>query len=100
MGGNQMKVVVILAVLMLCSAVSSISSAFTYDNNVPDPIKQQMDADLAFMKTLQGQGASPLHQQIYGQIDGAAYDHFFQSRVTAVGMNSCGSPNAVACVIP
>jgi len=92
-----MKVVVILALFML---FSSMSGAFTFDNNVPDPIKTQMLADLDFMKTLQGQGASPLHQQIYGQIDGAAYGHFFDSRVTAVGMSSCGSPNAVACVIP
>lgn len=95
-----MKVVVVLASFILLGVFSVAANAFTFDNNVPDAIKTQMLADLDFIKSIQGSGASPLHQQIYGQVDGSAYDHFFQSRVTAVGMNGCGSPVAVACVIP
>lgn len=91
-----MRVFVALALI----AFSSAAGAFTFDPDVPDAIKQQMLQDLDFMKSIQGSGASPLHQQIYGQVNGAAYDHFFQSRIEAIGMNRCGSMNAVACVLP
>ena len=33
-------------------------------------------------------------------MDGAAYAKFFETRVSAIGMNACGNGNAVACVIP
>ena len=94
-----MKVVLGIALLTL-SLASTMAFGFTFDNNVPDNIKKQMLTDLDFMKSIQGNGASPLHQKVYGQVDGSAYDHFIQSRVKAVGLNSCGSPNAVACVNP
>ncbi len=91
-----MKVSFLLAVLSL----SSLASAFTFDSDVPQDIQAQMLADLKFMTTIQGNGVSNLHKQIFGNVDGAAYDKFFNTRVTAVGMNSCGSDKAVACVIP
>ena len=73
---------------------------FTFDANVPADIKDQMLKDLAFMKGLTGNGATPLHRKIYGAVDGGDYGKFFDTRVSAIGMNSCGSGNAVACVIP
>ena len=59
-----------------------------------------MTADLNFVTTIQGNGASSLHQQIFGQVDGATYSKFFNDRVTAIGLNDCGNGGAVACVIP
>ena len=76
------------------------SQGFTYDRNVPAEIRTQMDADLAFMAGIQGAGATPLHSQIFGKVGGAVYAEFFNSRVTGIGMNSCGGGKAVACVIP
>ena len=73
---------------------------FTFDADVPEAIQAQMRADLAFMKGIMGEKASPLHQQIYGRVNGADYIKFFETRVSAIGMNGCGNGNAVACVIP
>ncbi len=76
------------------------AAGWTFDADVPQAIQDQMRADLAFMAGIQGSGATPLHQQIFGQVGGSAYADFFNSRVTGIGMNDCGSDKAVACVIP
>jgi len=86
------------------SAPQQVGSAYkgdvAFDSNVPANIKAQMLQDLSFVGTLEGKATSPLHQKIYGKVAGADYSKFFNDRVKGVGMNSCGSPNAVACVIP
>jgi len=79
---------------------NSNKSGFTFDPDVPADIQAQMTADLNFIKTIKGGKATPLHQQIFGAVDGATYYKFFDDRVTAIGLNDCGSANAVACVIP
>ena len=73
---------------------------YTFDPDVPADIQTQMRADLAFIAQLAGSGATKLHQQIFGMMSGAAYAKFFETRVSAIGMNGCGNGNAVACVIP
>ena len=73
---------------------------WTFDANVPADIQKQMLADLAFIKGIMGEKASALHRKIYGAVSGSDYTKFFESRVSAIGMNSCGNANAVACVIP
>jgi hypothetical protein len=73
---------------------------WTFDRNVPQAIQDQMRADLAFMAGVSGSGATPLHKKIFGKVGGAAYSEFFDSRITGIGMNSCGGGKAVACVIP
>jgi hypothetical protein len=74
--------------------------AYTFDNDVPEAIKNQITQDMQFIKTIQGDTASPLHKEIFGNVDGPGYVNFFETRVTAVGMNDCGGGKAVACVIP
>ncbi len=76
------------------------SVGWVFDDNVPQNIKDQMLNDLAFMAGIQGNGATPLHSEIFGKVDGAGYKNWFESRVTGIGMNSCGGGKAVACVIP
>ncbi|MBI2362337.1 MAG: hypothetical protein HYV15_03005 [Elusimicrobia bacterium] len=71
-----------------------------FDDDVPKDIQAQLLGDLAFIRTVSGSKASPLHKQIFGAVDGATYERFFKSRVTAVGMSGCGDGNAVACVMP
>lgn len=73
---------------------------YTFDPDVPADIQAQMRADLAFIAQLKGSGATKLHQRIFGPLDGAAYAKFFETRVSAIGMDGCGNGNAVACVIP
>jgi hypothetical protein len=71
-----------------------------FDKDVPADIQRQMRDDMDFIKGLQGSGATPLHRQIFGSVDGKDYAKFFFSRVSAIGMDDCGSAKAVACVIP
>ncbi len=88
--------------LTLASLVFSTAPglAATFDTNVPLDVKSQMMQDLDFMATIKGSSASPLHQEIYGTMDGQSYTSFFNQRVKTVGLNDCGNGNAVACVIP
>jgi hypothetical protein len=93
--GASMKYFVFLVLAFPAAAM-----AYTFDSNVPAAVKQQMSDDLAFVNTLQGDEVSGLHKQVFGGVDGPTYTRFFESRVTAIGLNACGGGNAVACVIP
>ena len=88
------------AVTAIVMAISSLSFALNFENSVKPEIKNQMIADLTFIGGVQGNGASKLHSSIYGQVNGGAYSHFFESRIRTVGMSDCGSKFAVACVNP
>ena len=81
-------------------AESADGNGMVFDRDVPADIQQQMIADMAFIGTIAGGAGTPLHQKIFGAVDGATYVRFFNSRVTGIGMNDCGMAKAVACVIP
>ena len=89
-----------MVVVGLAFAVPAVSFGYTFDSDVPQSTRDEMTQDLAFIAQLQGGKASALHEQIFGDVDGTVYKTFFESRVTAVGLNDCGSAKAVACVIP
>lgn len=76
------------------------AASYTFDQDVPAELQDQIRGDLAFIKSIQGQGVSALHKGIFGQVDGGDYTRFFESRVKAIGLDDCGSPKAVACVQP
>ena len=72
-----------------------------FDADVPASVQSQMRADLGFIGTIRGGAGTPLQRKIFGGgVDGATYVRFFNSRVTGIGMDDCGSEKAVACVIP
>ena len=81
-------------------AESANGDGMAFDRDVPADIQAQMRADMAFIGGIQGGSGTPLHKKIFGAVDGATYVRFFNSRVTGIGMNDCGSAKAVACVIP
>lgn len=87
----------LLFALLCCLPLTA--SALEFDEDVPAAVKDQVLQDLEFMKTLRADRVTPLHQQIFGAMNGG-YGEFFFSRVTEVGMSDCGSANAVACVQP
>jgi hypothetical protein len=74
--------------------------ALSFDSDVPADIATQMKADLQFINQLQGSGQTPFHAKIFGAVDGAKYQTFFETRVQAVGLDACGGGAAVACVQP
>src|SRR4051812_4259776 len=90
---------IVLASLVTTLAFSS-AKALSFEPDVPANIQQQMQEDLGFINQLQGNGQTPFHGKIYGQVSGSNYQNFFESHIDSIGMNSCGNSNAVACVIP
>ena len=81
-------------------AIGVSAQAYDFDSNVPEDIKKQTIEDLNFMQSIQSSETSTLHQQIFGPVVGDTYTKFFEDRVNTIGLHGCGSPNAVACVIP
>ncbi len=89
------------AILFVASLFSaSTSFGYEFDSSLDKKIAAQVKADLDFMNSLSGSKVTPLHQQIFGSMDGKGYKNWFESRVTLIGFNACGGGNAVACVIP
>ncbi|MEK7234039.1 MAG: hypothetical protein AAB268_09505 [Elusimicrobiota bacterium] len=68
-------------------AVAAQQDGVRFQDNVPAAIQNQMREDLDFLQTIQGNGASPLHREIFGPVDGPSYFRFFESRIKTVGYN-------------
>lgn len=81
-------------------AMATTAGAATFDSDVPADVRKQMEEDLVFMTGLTGGDGTPMHQQVFGAVDGKQYEAFFNDRVKEIGIQDCGNPNAVACVSP
>ncbi len=89
-----------MKIIALLALVSTLAFGYEFGSDVPAKVKDQITKDLGFMKGLQGNGTSEIHKGIFGEVNGKNYGDWFESRVTNVGLNSCGGGKAVACVIP
>ncbi len=87
-------------ILSITSAQAAPKKDVKFDSDVEPALKKQMLDDLSFMNAIQGATASALHQKVFGKVDGATYKTWFNSRITSVGKDTCGSTTAVACVMP
>jgi hypothetical protein len=92
----------LLFVCVLSTTVSAapIRSQVKFDADVEPALRQQMLGDLGFIAQVKGSRTTPLHQQVFGKLEGANYSKWFDSRIFSIGKNACGGGNAVACVIP
>ncbi|MCM0607240.1 MAG: hypothetical protein KA715_14215 [Xanthomonadaceae bacterium] len=89
---------VILFIVSLMASASNLPSTVG-SGSLPADLQKQYDADLKFMAEIQPAGAAtPLHQKIFGDVNGAAYQEFYNSRVKKVVMGNCRSGPAIACV--
>lgn len=70
-----------------------------FDEDVPQEIQKQFAADMQFAYGIRGSNQTPMHQAIFGPLQGKSYQHYFESRINEMGMNDCGSSIALACVI-
>jgi hypothetical protein len=99
-----MKSLFVLAAVVinfsLPAQAQKVRKELAFDSNVPASLKTQMIEDMKFMGSIRSTSATPLHQKVFGAVDGASYVDWFNKRVFKVGVNGCGSPTAVACVIP
>lgn len=89
----------LMTALILLISISS-QAALNFDSDVPPAIQSQMIADLNFISQLTGTGQTPFHKAIFTAVDGKTYQTFFGTRITSVGVDSCGGGAAVACVQP
>lgn len=88
----------ILAATLLLITLNT--QALTFDSDVPQSIQDQMLNDLNFIGQVTGSNQTPFHKQIFTNLEGGLYKSFFETRITSVGLDSCGGGNAVACVQP
>jgi len=70
-----------------------------FDSDVDPDLQSQVLNDFQFFSTVASVRQSPLHQQIFGALDGSNYLNWFQSRVKSFGVDNCGG-GSVACVKP
>lgn len=92
-----MKLLAMLS-LLLCVCVSQANSGLKYDANVAPAVKQQMEEDIVFIKSINGAKATPLYTQIFGQMEGTILTNWMLSRVKSVGYE-VRSDGAVAYVM-
>ena len=80
---------------------SEPSFAGRFDSSVPFDTQSEMLRDLAFVRSIRGSGASGLHQEIFGEVDGPVYLDFFGSRVESIGLDAMKTgPGVMAYVSP
>jgi hypothetical protein len=88
-----------LITILVCLSASN-AMAFKFESSVPPEVQAKLLADLNFMYGIQSSATTPFHQEIYGPSAGASYQKFFEGRIDYIGLDDCGSPEAVACVMP
>ncbi len=87
------------AVLVALTWGTPSSADLLFDQAVAPELKKQILDDFQFVQNIRGSSTSALHQKVFGAVDGQNYFKWFNQRVFSVGVDDCGSPTAVACVI-
>lgn len=93
-----MKTIFILSFISFITQVNAVELDLKFDSNVSSSLKKQVGEDFDLMNSMGSFQQSPLHEEIFGKIDGSNYLQWFQSRVKFFGFSNCGGPSAVACV--
>ena len=86
--------------LLPMHALGASSIDLQFDSNITEQLRTQVLDDFQLMQGVTSTKESPIHQEIFGKIDGTNYLNWFQSRVKFFGYNNCGGGGAVACVKP
>lgn len=82
------------------SAPATLISSTVFDQFVPAELQAQIRADLAFIQGVRGNAASPLHQRVFGPVDGSAYIQFLTSRVKSISFDASDGPGGMLYVRP
>jgi hypothetical protein len=98
---HSLSIAILLSLTtLLVGSFAHAATPLKFDSDIDPALKTQMLADLSFMDSIQGNAGTPLHQKIFGAVNGKVYQQWFASRVFSVGKQDCGNPSAVACVDP
>lgn len=87
--------------------VRAVKAELIFQKQVSPELKAQVLSDIDFIKSLNADPnlpknpATPLHQKIFGNLDGVNYETWLKDRVKQIGRDECGGGESVtACVIP
>ncbi len=83
--------------MILGFVLSAQASDDIFDSNLPKDTKIQIQNDLKFMYSLEGQKQSDFHLKIFGPFGGKSYKKFFEDHIWQITIGDCGG-NAMACV--
>jgi len=93
------RLTIFFSVLTFVLFTSFAHAGLEFDSDVQPVLKKQILDDFSFIQSIKASNASPMHQKVFGDVDGANYFSWFSKRVFSVGLDDCGSASAVACVI-
>lgn len=94
----RVTLAVYVVLLLSTSPVFAQTPNIQFDSDVSAALKQQVLGDIAWMSSVHGLRSTPLHQQIFGSLNGSNYAQWLASRVFYFGVDGCGGGSAVACV--
>ncbi len=93
-----MKLFFIFSLLLFTRQIGAVELNLKFDSNVSSSLRKQVSDDFELMGSIAGFQQSPLHLEIFGNLDGKGYLQWFTDRVSFFGYSNCGGPSAVACV--
>jgi len=99
-GFSTMKSFYLWAVLLFSASVQAEVIDLRFDLNVSSSLRKQVLDDFIQMQSISSIQQSPIHEAVFGKVDGTNYLNWFQQRVKFFGFDSCGGPSAVACMKP
>ena len=82
--------------LILGFTLSAHASDNIFDSSLPQETKIQIQKDLNFMYSLEGQKQTTFHQKIFGPLSGKSYKKYFEDHIWSIHFGDCGG-NAIAC---
>lgn len=72
--------------------LSLSTKAITFNSDVPEAVKNQLQNDLNFVAQIRGTHQTPFHQKIFKSMSGTSYMNFFNTHLASVGLDDCGNP--------
>lgn len=81
---------------VLSAHASDNNSEDIFDSSLPKDTKIQIQNDLKFMYSLEGQKQTVFHEKIFGPLSGKSYKKFFEDHIWSIHFGDCGG-NAIAC---
>lgn len=99
-GFSTMKTLFLSALLLFSVHAQAEVIDLRFDSSVSSSLRKQVLDDFVQMQLITSIQQSPIHQEIFGSVDGINYLNWFQQRVKFFGFDSCGGPSAVACMKP
>ena len=84
-------------ILLAVTGSSALAQSIQFDSSVSPELKSQVQDDFSFLESIVSEKASPLHQEIFGPVDGPTYRKWFEKRVFIFAVSVCGGAGSVAC---